>query len=193
MAGRNGVHVLARPFAGCLTRQNLVGVSPGEHLIYGAGRWTNPHRGYSTLTERSQKEFEVFVAGGGFPAFWYNYGLAAATVRDSEVVWGASAGAMVGCGVAAGVPFNHMLEAAASAIARHQENARIGSLQRVIVSFLERAFPDGTHELVSGRLRIVLCEPTCGFLPSYSYSGNAKVISDFESGQDLRDALLASA
>jgi len=107
-------------------------------------------------------------------------------LRDSTPLAGASAGALIAAAVAAKLPEDVILSAMYDLCADLRLNGTRGRLRAAVQSTLLRLLPSGTAAAVSGRLHVAVTRISRGRLSS-------ELISEFESDEDLIQALLTSS
>jgi len=129
------------------------------------------------------QQVDIWIDGGGFPAFWYNYGYATALIKGQKCrsVTGYSAGALVASMILCGITVEAVADVALGLVA----DCGIGSLGDVVFNFCDRLLPDDAHHVLSERVHILTADPRIWY--------NAKVFSKFDSRKELIDALRASS
>lgn len=126
----------------------------------------------------------LMCEGGGFPAFWYGIGKAAMLKDHVGRLHGWSSGAIVATLVTCleVIDIETILDAAIQTML--DISIRMGNLDEVVRSFLDRLLPADAHIKASARLGIVVCDPTRWF--------NGRIIKTWESRHVLIECVVAS-
>jgi len=134
------------------------------------------------MPEKMNKWDTVLLRGGGFPAFWYNYGYGCAIYNQVSCFVGYSAGAL--CATILTFPDLAMQNVLDEAL-RLRSDVRLGHLDYVITKFLDQLLPEDAHTQANGKLGIILCRP-CNMM-------KAEVVSHWSSRRELIACVVASS
>lgn len=125
---------------------------------------------------------KIWINGGGFPAFWYNFGYAQALLHGvrPEGIEGYSAGALVAVMLACEVCVEKVADVALSLVPMCQ----IGSLGEVVRVFCDRLLPEDCHARLTGHVKIAMCDPS---------SFSTKIVSSWASKTEVIACLVATS
>lgn len=176
--------------------KGLSGSAPKKALAWTAGalfaaggvsyvvETNGPSVGETALSAVEPEKVDVWINGGGFPAFWWGYGFTAGLLqggRRARSLSGYSAGALVSTLVSCGVE----VEVTAAAAEVLLADCRVGNLGHTVRAFCDRVLPDDCHRrLMEHQVSVVMCNP--------AHMGQVKLVRAWTCKRDVVDSLVAS-
>jgi len=136
------------------------------------------------LSRVDPENIDVWINGGGFPAFWWGYGYTVAALqnRRARSLTGYSAGALVSALVSCGVE----VESALCTAEPLEAECRVGQMGHILRQYCDRLLPEDCHRrLMDNRVALVMCDP--------AQMGRLKIVRSWTSKEDVIDSLVASS
>ncbi len=132
---------------------------------------------------------KILIEGGGFPAFWYNYGYAYKLLHKKKkkfMLVGYSAGALVSTILIFDeIKLDDIIEITNNIlIVYSNRNLRFGFLGRIIRSMFKKLLPEDANIRANNKMGIILCDP--------NNDNKCKLVTQWNSKEELIQCLISS-
>ena len=137
---------------------------------------------------------KILIEGGGFPAFWYNYGYGYKLLKNiktktdcsSNMLVGYSAGALVSAILIFDeIEIDDVIKISTNILNDYSNrNIGLGFLGRIITNMFNEILPNDAHIKSNNKLGIILCDP--------NNDNKCKLVSQWTSKEELIQCLVSS-
>ena len=132
---------------------------------------------------------KILIEGGGFPAFWYNYGYAYKllnNIKKYNMLVGYSAGALVSTILIFDeIKMDDIIEITNNIFTAYSNrNIGFGFLGRIIRNMFKKILPEDANIRASNKLGIILCDP--------NNDNKCKLVTQWNSKEELIQCLISS-